>query len=215
LAASVSGILQHGGLKDEEKFRLILLYLINVEGITETNYNNLVKLAQIRPMYVNLIGNLTALQYLRPFAGEKGAKLVHTLASNRTTMKKNKERATTAKMANSRFVSKIVDAVEGYLTGEEEFPSVDGSSSKKSGIIGSSINNKISGKSAAAQWGLTSTSAADDLRSRLIIYIVGGVTLNEIRLMEILSQKYATDIFLGGSTVLTAKRAVEALLNAQ
>ncbi len=46
----------------------------------------------------------------------------------------------------------------------------------------------------------------------VVVFVVGGVTLAEVREIHELSEHFQVDIILGGSTILTPKRLIEALL---
>jgi hypothetical protein len=71
-------------------------------------------------------------------------------------------------------------------------------------------------KSAASLWGeLESGSASGGAtvgRQRIVVFVVGGITLAETRAMAELEKQYNCDVLIGGSTILTPKRLVEILL---
>ena len=217
LLANLTGILQHSQISEEEKVRLVLLYAVMIQDITEGGVQSLLRqTAGLKTIHQQLLTTLIGLGLpdTVKFSTSSNPKPLHRYNNNKVLLKKNRIRAEQSKLAVSRFVSRVTDIAESLLEGtldESEYPGVDAPRLSKSGtgFFGKSAA-PATGKNAAAQWGLVSANA-DDLKGRLIIFVVGGVTLNEVRTTEELAARFGADIFLGGSTVLTPKRTMEIL----
>ena len=221
LLASLTGLLQHGGLTEEEKVRLILLYAVTIQDITEGGLVALLRqTAGLKTVHQQLLNTLLGLglpDTVR-YSTNQTPKPLHRLHSDKAAMKRNKQRCREATLAHARFVSRVTDLADAALSGQlddQEYPSIDGPKLAKSGsFFGRSSTSAApvtaNAKSAAAQWGLVNNTG-DDLKTKLIIFVVGGVTLNEVRTTELMAAKYSADCFLGGSTVLTPKRLMEIL----
>ena len=212
LLTALTGLLQHGGLADEQKLRLCLLYATQMGDISESSVQALIKsTASLKPEYQQIFNSFLGLGLPGATRFTSAPKPVHRMQADKNLMKLNKQRCKDATLANSRFVSRVTALSESALTGtldENEFPFVDG---QRPAVRSSLRAPAVAGKSAAAQWGLVSNQA-DDLKTRLIVFVVGGVTLNELRTTQKLAGNLSADIYMGGSTILTPKRLVEILL---
>jgi len=205
---ALTGLLQHGGLAEEQKLRLCLLYATQMGDISESAVQNLIKsTAGLKPDYQQYFNTFLALGLPGATRFASAPRPVHRMHADKILMKRNKERCRVATLANCRFVSRVTDLCEQALGGsldENEFPFLEGPRSAQKSV------RAASGTSAAAQWGLVSAKA-DELKSRLIVFVVGGVTLNELRTTQQLANNLSSDIYVGGSTVLTPKRLIEIL----
>ena len=169
-------------------------------------------------------------------AGEKGAAIgstrhSHKLSGDKNLLKKNKSRAKASTYVNCRFVPKLKDLVESVLTNvvdNAEFPLIGTAASSVYSVgSGSPISEgRASTRSAASMWGQGKAAAdghqaemeedtsggAGSRRQKIVVFVIGGITLAETRAMAELEQQYNCDVVLGGSCVLTPKRLFEVLL---
>jgi hypothetical protein len=128
-------------------------------------------------------------------------------------LKRNKQLAKNSKFVNCRFRSQLADIVDQVLTNSLDmtaYPLVAGTGTSQYVTAGSGGPRSPESTSAAAQWGLSAQTVSN--KQRLIMFVVGGVTLGECRDIAELEHKHDVEIFLGGSTIITPKRLVEILL---
>jgi syntaxin-binding protein 1 len=172
-------------------------------------------------------------------AAEKGAgassRHSHKLANDKNQLKRNKARAKASSYVNCRFIPKLKDLVESVLTNvvdNTEYPLIGSSASASSYSVTSGGASDIgdtsptSFKSTASMWGQTKAAADGQLaeenegrtgdegkrRQKIVVFVIGGITLAETRAMAELEQQYNCDVLIGGSCLLTPKRLFEILL---
>ena len=224
---ALSLLCQDGRVGPEERLRLVLLYLSQVDDVSESTAQDLVrKVARLDPdletavvrfLALGLHGTRTAPALLPD--GPMG-KVQPVIQANRHSMKQlsrlqirnkmkqNKTTAKNSKFVNCRFTSELKDVGELALNNQLDlasYPAVGGT-----GISSYSPTGGETGTSAAALWGQgVGTKTA---RQKIIVFVLGGITLGEAREMAELEAKFGIDVLLGGSAVLTPKRLIEILL---
>ena len=215
----------------EERLRLVLLYLSQVNDVSEITAKELVHsvagpdgnfaLAVSRFLALGIHGTRAAAPE-GVVAGANGARgSLITIPSNRHSlkfanqknfMKRNKFFTRNSKFVNCRFQSELRDIVEKTIMNSLEvasFPLVGGTGISSYAPGGLSPDGPR--PSVASMWGQAARQDAGR-RQRLVVFVVGGVTLGETREMAEFSSQFGVDVLLGGSTILTPKRLVEILL---
>jgi hypothetical protein len=157
----------------------------------------------------------------------------HKLAGEKSAMKKNKARAKSSTYVNCRFVPKVKELVEQVLTNvvdNSEFPLIGTGSANYS--VGSSAETASPTRSMASMWGQNKAAAdgqqaeeregadtttgscsnSSNRRQKIVIFVIGGITLAETRAVAELEKQFNCDVLIGGSCVLTPKRLFEILL---
>ena len=225
----------HKTIAPEERLRLVMLYLSQVNDVSETTARELVKsVAGLDGDFERAVTNFLSLgihgtKIAAPegvVAGATGARgsLItipstrHTLkfASNKARMKRHRAVARTSKFVNCRYQSELREIVETVLNNgldSTAFPHVGGTGTSTY-VAGGISADGVMGiqKSAAAMWGQVMAQDAGGRRQKLVVFVIGGVTLAETREVSELAQQFGIDVLLGGSSILTPKRVVEILL---
>lgn len=223
----------------EERLRLVVLYLTQVEGVTGELAKDLIStiggldgdFALAVEKFIGLgihgltdtfkgkglpDGEIKVSQQVQ--LSRHSLKPLSRVPGTRTNkLKRNKQFAKNSKFVNSRFRSDLADIVEQVLGNSldvQAFPVVGGTGSSHYVTALAGGPKSPDHQSAAAMWGQTAAlqSGSDVMRQKIFVFVTGGVTLGECRDMAEIEAKYDVDIVLGGSTVLTAKRLVEILL---
>ena len=239
---SLTTLVQSGRIGPEEKLRLVALYLSQVNDVNESSAQTLVRTAASLSMeYESIVKQFLTLGIHGTkaasgvqSASEKGAgassRHSHKLANDKNQLKRNKARAKASSYVNCRFIPKLKDLVESVLTNvvdNTEYPLIGSSSASApsySAIGGDTSPTSI--RSTASMWGQTKAAADGQLaeenegrtgdegkrRQKIIVFVIGGITLAETRAMAELEQQYNCDVLIGGSCLLTPKRLFEILL---
>lgn len=207
----------------EERLRLIMLYLSQVHDVSEITAQELVKtVGCLDANFEAAVSNFLALGIHGTRVGETSTQQLalitvpsnrHTLKLSKSKLKRNKHVTRNAKFVNCRFQSELRDVVEKTLQNSLDvvsFPNVGGTGI--STYIPGGVSPDGPRVSAASQWGAAAQDPALATQQKLIVFVVGGITLTETREMAELSQLLGIEILLGGSTILTPKRLVEILL---
>jgi syntaxin-binding protein 1 len=221
---SLVQLLTSGRVGPEERLRLVATYLSQVDGIAESTARELVRnIAKLDEQYEQAVIRYLDLGIHGVRAGgeEKNSGRSsfisiktnnHSIKLNKNKIKKNKLRNKNFKFVNSRFSSEISNILELALNNSlniEEYPTLSGTgSSNYSGTPGEPAAGGT--RSTAAMWGAGNSQKSE--KQKIVVFVVGGVTLAEIREVHELSQHFGVEILLGGSTILTPKRLIEALL---
>ncbi len=224
LFQSLTTVLQTSKITPEEKLRLVALYLSQVNDVTESSAQTLVRTAAaLSPemesavkMFLSLgiHGTRTAVGAAAAIgAASNTPRHVHKLSADKNAIKKNKARAKASTYVNCRFVPKLKEIVEAALLNQldnAEFPPVAGTTTSSVYSVADSPSSQKK-RSGAAQWA-ADTKEHGQQKQKIIVFVIGGVTLAETRAMAELEQQYNCEVIVGGSTILTPKRLVEILL---
>lgn len=217
----------------EERLRLAMLYLSQVNDISESTAQDLVKnICRLDPQFERAVAEFLALgihgtKTAASISGapdgvytEKRGSVTpgiqisrHTVKLDKSQIKRNKTIAKKAKFVNCQFQSTLCSLVENCLQNQLEsqaYPSLSGTVSNFTPAGGAGLGGL--GENKAAQWGQAVDAGASTAKQKLIVFVLGGVTLIETREIETLSKELGIDVCVGGSTILTPKRLVEILL---
>jgi syntaxin-binding protein 1 len=219
----------------DEKLRLVLLYLSQVEDVSEETGQDLVNkwakltghhesavskfiqlgIHQASPLPDGVIGrqnNVVSLKSRLSLISTRGAKI-----------KRNKTLAKESKFVHCRFKSDLTNVVEQILLNQLDntlFPTVSGGTGTPALFTSSSSSPSPqpgpAAVSKAAMWGGQSAASEQENvnfgKEKLVVFVVGGVTLGECREIAKLESQYGVEIILGGSCILTPNRLLEILL---
>lgn len=237
---ALTTLVQSGRIGPEEKLRLVALYLSQVNDVNETSAQTLVRTAASLSMdYESIVKQFLSLGIhgtKAAAAGSATTRHAHKLVNDKSQLKKNKTRAKASSYVNCRYVPKLKDLVESVLTNavdNAEFPLIgSNSSSNYSGGPAEPSDSSPSRSSMASMWGQNKAAAdgqlaeeqleadtsnatggnKNNLRQKIVIFVIGGITLAETRAMAELEKQYNCDVLVGGSCVLTPKRLFEILI---
>ena len=224
---ALTTLVQSGRIGPEEKLRLVALYLSQVNDVNESAAQTLVRTAASLSveneslvkqfLSLGIHGTRTA-----NAVTDKSNRHTHKLAADKNAMKKNKTRAKASTYVNCRFEPRLKDIIEQVLTNQldvQEFPTIGGGSASYS--VG--VTSPTATKSAAAAWGQlksvadgveadeSKTQQTSSKRQKVVVFVIGGITLAESRAMAELEAQFNCDVIVGGSCVLTPKRLFQIL----
>jgi syntaxin-binding protein 1 len=238
---SLSSLVQSGRIGPEEKLRLVALYLSQVNDVNESSAQTLVRTAAALSveneslvkqfLSLGIHGTRTATAVggsASPTDKTASNRHSHKLANDKNLIKRNKTRAKASTYVNCRFVPKLKEVVESVLNNNldaQEFPVIGASNA--AGSVYSVTSNDSAGvastKSAAALWGetkaMTDGQEMDEnkqqsnqtKRQKVVVFVIGGITLAETRAMAELEREFNCDVVIGGSCILTPKRLFDIL----
>lgn len=141
----------------------------------------------------------------------------HVSKIEKSTIKRNRQILKNSKFIHCRFASELSNIVEHCLGNKLEtslYPNIGGTGTSKYTSL-DEVGVGASGGGAAA-WAAAAleeekSTLGGDKRQKLIVFVIGGITLTEIREANELSNKYGIDVIAGGSCILTSKRFIEIL----
>jgi len=188
-----------------DKLRLLMIYIISQEGIKEQDRKKLMDMAGFDQAEQSSIANLFYLGVTLM----KGAK-----GKQKTQMNKiRKTGDNDVPFEVSRYVPVLKDIVEN-LTNDSlpasDFPFI------KEEPIAKSTNAPVSkvslkGKSKQPRWADPNTQVEETKYSgsKLIVFVIGGMTYSEMRSIYEISSYYKKNIYLGSTGILLPKDFVE------
>ncbi|ANQ09173.1 Syntaxin binding protein [Plasmodium coatneyi] len=220
---NVVSILSSDDYQQEEKARLLLLYFINYENVSELDKARLIEESQVGLLMENFIHHFLSLKihcdqygHLEKYAPEEssstGSKVSHILERNRKKIKHYKDVAKNAKYELSRYEPNVRDIIvelhEDTLH-RGQFPFVDGNRGSSQQVKDQNTSEgKKTNVTRGTVWGFKSIERKDTQtgsRKKIIIFILGGITFPEIRQAYELSEQLDVDVYLGGTSLLTSE----------
>nr|XP_058953402.1 syntaxin-binding protein 1-like isoform X1 [Pocillopora verrucosa] len=189
---SIVPLLLDGNVHISDKIRIILLYVIFKNGISEENLAKLCEHAQIPPDYRAIIKNMAYLgvPILQDSGARKGAKPAR------------KERQSLYEL--SRWVPSVKDIMEEAV--EEKLSSTSypfASQRTASGAMSSNLGKAVSAR-LYGHWHKEKGSTEARAGPRLIIFIVGGVCFSETRTAyEVTAAKKDWEVLIGSTDITT------------
>uniref|UniRef100_A0A915NX17 Protein ROP n=1 Tax=Meloidogyne floridensis TaxID=298350 RepID=A0A915NX17_9BILA len=179
-------------VKMEDRLRLILLYILHRNGITDENLNKLLQHANIPHMEKETLVNASLLSL--NITIDQGRKRVWTPT--------RRERGNEQVYRESRWVPIIKDVMEDAIEDKldiKHFPF----------LAGRQISQPYRAPTSAryGQWHKDQRYSQMRSGPRLIIFIVGGVTFSEMRsAYEVTRSQKAWEVVIGSDQIITPER---------
>lgn len=191
-------LLMHSSVENSDRLRLILLYILSKNGITEENLSKLLQHANIDSDEKDTLTNAAFL----------GFNVTIDQGRKRTWTPQRRERGNEQVYQSSRWVPVIKDIMEDaiddkldsrhfpFLSGRQANPSYRAPTSARYGQWHKERGHQSSFRSGP----------------RLIIFIVGGVTFSEMRAAyEVTKDKKPWEVIIGSDQILTPTSFLENL----
>uniref|UniRef100_A0A060TGB8 ARAD1D22308p n=1 Tax=Blastobotrys adeninivorans TaxID=409370 RepID=A0A060TGB8_BLAAD len=185
-----------GVLDNKDKVRIIILYSLFRGGLIEQDYEKLKFHCGLQDIDIQVIRNLQLIGALTVKAGPK-AKLNKDLLLPRFH-----GAASGDVYETSRFVPGLKNVLDNLIRGTlspEQFPYTRDDPSMDAEDF--SQPNSLRNPRQRAVWAKNPTSV--QMKQRMFVFVVGGVTFSETRSAYELSSQYSKDIIIGGSCTLT------------
>ncbi|KAL0484551.1 protein transport protein sec1 [Acrasis kona] len=225
---TISSLLRKDDISQENKLRLVIIYLITQGGLSDEKRANLITKAGLQK-YTDTIENLANLGVQLNKSTSIAGKISSLLGGDK------KKKSDVDAFILSRYIPRLKqlaeDALEDKLS-SSEYPYVNPPSSsfklskaKGSSSAGKASEDSGSGKSSKGgpSWdrigssksesGSSSKEVKDRQKTKLILFVIGGVTHPEMRTAYELDKEYKMDVLCGGTSVLTYDRFIEKLEN--
>ncbi|KYQ92769.1 Sec1-like family protein [Tieghemostelium lacteum] len=184
-----------------DKLRLLMIFIISQEGIKDQDRKKLMDLANLSQDEQSSVANLFYLGVTLL----KGAKGKQKLQIN----KARKAESGDVPFEVSRYVPLLKDIVESLINNQlqsSDFPFL-----REEPIVQNttSATTKVSlkGKSNQPRWAeqVTKVEETKFTGSKLIIFVIGGITYSEMRSIYELSNYYKKNIYIGSTGILLPK----------
>ncbi|CAD5234992.1 unnamed protein product [Bursaphelenchus xylophilus] len=178
-------------VKEEDRIRLILLYIISKNGVTDENLNKLLQHANIPMSEKETITNASLL----------GLNITIDQGKRRVWTPTRRERINERIYQSSRWVPIIKDIMEDAIDEKldtKHFPYLAGRQ------VQSSYRSKAPTSARYGQWHKDQRNSQMRSGPRLIIYIVGGLTYSEMRAAyEVTRAQKAWEVIIGSDQIVT------------
>jgi len=182
-------------VKIEDRIRLILLYIISKNGVTDENLNKLLQHANISMAEKETITNAALL----------GLNITIDQGRRKAWVPNRHERANEQIYQSSRYVPVVKDIMEDAIDEKldvKHFPYLGGSRQ-----ISMPNRSKAPASARYGQWHKDQRYSQMRSGPRLIIYIVGGVTYSEMRsAYQVTRAQKAWDVIIGSDQILTPEK---------
>eukprot|EP00743_Colponemidia_sp_Colp-15_P000777 GILK01000858.1.p1 GENE.GILK01000858.1~~GILK01000858.1.p1 ORF type:complete len:665 (+),score=138.73 GILK01000858.1:190-1995(+) len=219
LSASLAAQLSDDSIGREEKIRLLMAYIITMEGIRESDRKKIMDVAQLDARDQKAMQNLHWLG----IQSQSGGRAAPRRKMDRDLIKRAKKRAKDVPYELCRSVPTVKDIAASHLGRDlalDQYPYIvtppevlaEGAdmSSSSASSTGKSLRQKKK-----YDWHVREdkkeTVEAGDVKPRLIVFVLGGITYSEMRSVYELSKELGREIILGSNCILTAKDYLEAL----
>lgn len=183
-------LLLDNDIKIEDKLRLIMLFLLHKNGITEENLQKLLHHAMIPEDKKQMILNLQIM----------GMQILQDPNKRRKNIPQNRRERDAQTYQLSRWTPYAKDIMEDVIEDrldQRQFPFL---SSRPMGGVG------FGGSSARPTWHRSTGQPTARSGPRLIIFIIGGVTYSEMRsAYEVTAANKKWEVIIGADQVLTPK----------
>lgn len=183
-------------VKLEDRLRLILLYIISKNGITDENLNKLLQHANISMSEKEAITN----------AGLLGLNITIDQGRKRVWTPNRRERANEQVYQSSRWVPVLKDVLEDAI--EEKLDT-----KHFAFLAGRQITQPHRAKAATSarygQWHKDQRHSQMRSGPRLIIFIVGGITYSEMRVAyEVTRAQKVWEVVVGSDQIITPEKLI-------
>jgi syntaxin-binding protein 1 len=212
-------------LTDDDKVRLLMLYIISQEGIKDEDRKRLIKRAGLGPDDTRCISNLKFLGVTLKRPQRSLKKLTFKLQGKRVL----KDNAPDYELSrySPKLKSIMEDAMSGalkakdapYLDSDEEGD--DSLRESKAEAVVSLRKPKTPGwaakkrGSAAPRDSKRESASGEATGSRLIVFVIGGVTCSETRSAYTVADSLNRDVIVGSTDLLSPPTYIQTLRNLQ
>ncbi|CAG7817219.1 unnamed protein product [Allacma fusca] len=185
------------GISSYEKLRIILLYIISKNGISDENLNKLIQHANIDADLRCIITNMSNL----------GLNVVDGVNRNRVHQIPRRERPTDQGYQLSRWTPVVKDIIEDATEDkldEKHFPFWGGRSA----------SSGYQGPATSARYGEWHRKGNQNVKNlpRIIVFIIGGVSFSEMRTAyEVSNANRGWEVVIGSTHILTPNLFLEDL----
>ncbi|RNA44805.1 syntaxin-binding 1 isoform X1 [Brachionus plicatilis] len=177
-------------IKTEDKLRLIMLFLLNKNGITEENLQKLLHHAMIPEEKKQIILNLQQI----------GLQILQDQNKRRKNIPQNRRERDEQKYQLSRWTPYVRDLMEDAIEeklDQRQFPYL--TNRPMGGVT-------FAGSSARPTWHRNNGQPASRSTPRLIVFIIGGLTYSEMRsAYEVTAANKKWEVMIGSDHILTPK----------
>ena len=213
---TLTSLLTEPTLSTEDRLRLLMLYSIHKQGMSEADRKRVLEFAKIPPREAAAIANLTLLG-VKLSKDRKG----EFVDRQSRPAKSNDE----VPYALSRFSSMIKTRTSELIINSldpSQFPTVrehviQDSSKQQSSLsmrrfaIVCLVFRRLIFLSTKAAWQGKGKSSAQ--RDRYVVYVLGGITYSEMRSVYDLAQQHDVDVYLGSTSILTPTTFVQNVID--
>jgi syntaxin-binding protein 1 len=231
---TISPILSSNEISVENKLRLVMIYLITQGGINDDKKGKLLKMAKL-----DSSDNVETIENLKWLGVQLNKSMtIANKISNLFDALKNKKKQD-VEYHLSRYVPKLKDIAEQMLEEKlslQDYPYIKEPSSTfklakpkegkkdskdKGGEDLSASSSKSTSKgpswdrlgSSSKESSSSSKSDKDRNKTKLILFVIGGMTYPEMRAAYDLDKDYKLDVIIGSTSILTPQRYLQKLGN--
>lgn len=206
----IGALLGNGRINHEDKVRLLLIYIISKDGIPDSDRQHLIEIAGLSMDEAQAIHNLSMLnvRLSESFLGKTGR--VYGMHC----------RGVDYKYDNFRWLPTLISILRIYHQENRDLLSLaangedirDTLNNSKFPYVGDKRppppNVEAVKRPVKAQWAIKkgnesiSNRVSNTKYPKLIVYILGGITLSEVRVCDILNKELSTEIVAGSTNLL-------------
>lgn len=218
--SGITPLLQQPDITAEDKQRLLMIYMITREGLSDADRRKLMDFAKLKVSDRVCIANL---QHLGVQLERQKKRKRMTRDEKARAKERQRKRMVDVPYELSRYVPPIKDLIEDHLAnklGRDQYPYIRDPPDDKPMI--STQEESLSVRTRKWDWHSKAQSKRDEpseapkaaqAGARLIVFVLGGMSYSEMRSVYEVTNATGRPVIIGSTSVLTPKQYLAQLAN--
>eukprot|EP00386_Alphamonas_edax_P012168 GDKI01038122.1.p1 GENE.GDKI01038122.1~~GDKI01038122.1.p1 ORF type:complete len:670 (+),score=208.27 GDKI01038122.1:47-2056(+) len=224
LLTALGTVLSDPNVKPEDKLRLVMLYFTQMDGIKEEDRRKVMEAARFDTSTQSMILQFLRMNLHRAYDPPESAKAPsgkHQHRADKERIKYFKQRVKNAQYEHTRFEPALKEVIERCASNSLDkvrYPYVEepgatttagpikaAAAPKAIAAAGGMGATKEKGKATQWDWGHDAPAPVEEERERVIVFVLGGVCMSEMRCAYEVSAAKNVDVVIGSTSIITSR----------